>query len=110
LPERDYHHHHHQYEPSLASSSVAMDAYRRDPYYRYEYRSSPERPPRTTYLANSSGREEDDLYSRYVTADSLAEYYRSSSSSSRRFPSMAEPEFPVTSRYGYSGSLPYSHR
>ncbi|CAA7036821.1 unnamed protein product [Microthlaspi erraticum] len=114
LPERDYHHHHHQYEPSLASSSVAMDAYRRDPYYRYEYRSSPERPPRTTYLANSSGREEDDLYSRYVTADSLAEYYRSSSSS-RRFPSMAEPElFPpssVTSRYGgYSGSLPYSHR
>uniref|UniRef100_A0A1J3DUM1 B2 protein n=1 Tax=Noccaea caerulescens TaxID=107243 RepID=A0A1J3DUM1_NOCCA len=116
---RDYHHPYDHLSsrleilsepPPPAASSVAMESYRRDPYYRYEHRS-PERPPPRTYLA-SSGREEDDLYSRYVTADSLAEYYRSSSSS-RRFPSMAEPEFPpssVTSRYGYSGSLPYSHR
>lgn len=118
LPERDYHAYDHlssrreilaRNSPDpLPASAVALDSYRRDPYYSYDYRA-PERAgaPRT-YLV-SPGREEADLYSRYVTADSLAEYYRSS----RRYPSIAESELPpssVASRYAYSVSLPYSHR
>ncbi|XP_010413930.1 PREDICTED: uncharacterized protein LOC104700164 [Camelina sativa] len=113
LPERDYHMYDHQSSRrellsrnSLdpPTSAVALDSYRRDPYHSYEY----ERAPRT-FMA-SPRREDDDLYSRYVTADSLAEYYRSSS---QRYPSITESELPpslVSSRYAYSRSLPYSHR
>ncbi|XP_010509951.1 PREDICTED: uncharacterized protein LOC104786289 [Camelina sativa] len=113
LPDRDYHMYDHQSSrrellgrnsPEPPTSAVALDSYRRDRYHSYEY----ERPPRT-YLA-SPRREDDDLYSRYVTADSLAEYYRSSS---QRYPSITESELPpslVSSRYAYSRSLPYSHR
>ncbi|CAN8241447.1 unnamed protein product [Cochlearia groenlandica] len=123
LPERDYQHaydHLSSRREVLArsppsASLVGLDSYRRDPYYRYEYHRSPERQQRT-YMA-SSGREggrEDDLYSRYVTADSLAEYYGSSLSSARRYQSIAESEIHpsslTSSRYGYSGTLPYSHR
>ncbi|VVB10926.1 unnamed protein product [Arabis nemorensis] len=115
LPERDYHPYDHlssrreilaRNSPDPPASAVALDSYRRDPYYSYEYRA-PERAPRA-YMV-SPRREDDDLYSRYVTADSLADYYRSS----RRYPSIAVPELPpssVISRYAYSGSLPYSHR
>ncbi|CAH8360794.1 unnamed protein product [Eruca vesicaria subsp. sativa] len=111
LPERTYHPYDHPLSSRrLAPEPPVVDSYRRDPYLRHEYRS-PERLLHRTYLP-SSGREHDDLYSRYVTPDSLAEYYRSSSS--RRYPpSIAESEFPpssITSRYAYSGSLPYSHR
>ncbi|KAL1188152.1 DCD domain-containing protein NRP [Cardamine amara subsp. amara] len=135
LPERDYHTYDHpssrqeihaRNSPNPPTLTVALDSYRRDTYYGYRaperpprtyVASSPERPARTrTYLASperpprtymASRREDDDLYSRYVTPDSLAEYYRES----RRY---SEPEFllpsQVSSRYAYSGSLPYSHR
>ncbi|CAH2046948.1 unnamed protein product [Thlaspi arvense] len=113
LPERDYRpydHHLSSRREILARSSpepvVTLDSYRRDPY-RYEYHRSPERQLPRTYLA-PSGRADDDLYSRYVTPDSLAEYYRSSSS--RRYPESELLPSSVTSRYAYSGSLPYSHR
>ncbi|EOA26646.1 hypothetical protein CARUB_v10022710mg [Capsella rubella] len=112
LPDRDYHMYDHQSSrrgilgrnsPNPPTSAVALDSYRRDPHYSYEY----ERPSRT-YMA-SPRREDDDLYSRYITADSLAEYYRSS----QRYPSVTESELPpslVTSRYAYPRSLPYPHR
>lgn len=115
LSERDYHTYDHlssrreilgRNSPDPPASAVALDSYRRDPYYIYEHHAL-ERPPRT-YMA-APGREDDALYSRYVTPDSLAEYYRSS----QRYPSVTEPELPpslVTSRYAYSRSLPYSHR
>ncbi|EFH55683.1 hypothetical protein ARALYDRAFT_482233 [Arabidopsis lyrata subsp. lyrata] len=115
LSERDYHTYDHlrsrreilgRNSPDPPASAVALDSYRRYPYYIYEHHAL-ERPPRT-YMA-APGREDDDLYSRYVTPDSLAEYYRSS----QRYPSVTEPELPpslVTSRYAYSRSLPYSHR
>ncbi|KAJ4878329.1 DCD (Development and Cell Death) domain protein [Raphanus sativus] len=110
LPERSYHPSYDHLSSRRLAPEPPVESYRRDPYHRVEYRS-PERLHRT-YLP-SSGREDDDLYSRYVTPDSLAEYYRSSSSSRRYPPSIAESEFPpssLTSRYAYSGSLPYSHR
>lgn len=115
LPERDYHRYDHQSSrreivgrnsPEPPASAIALNPYRRDPYYSYESHA-PERPPRT-YIV-SPRREDDDLYSRYVTADSLAEYYRSS----QRYPSITEAELPpslVASRYAYSVSLPYSRR
>jgi len=115
LSERDYQTYDHltsrreilvRNSPDPPASAVTLDSYRRDPYYICE-RHALERPPRT-YMV-SPGRQDDDLYSRYVTPDSLAEYYRSS----QRYPSVTEPELPpslVTSRYAYSRSLPYSHR
>ncbi|KAG7638284.1 putative development/cell death domain-containing protein [Arabidopsis thaliana] len=115
LSERDYQTYDHltsrreilvRNSPDPPDSAVTLDSYRRDPYYICE-RHALERPPRT-YMV-SPGRQDDDLYSRYVTPDSLAEYYRSS----QRYPSVTEPELPpslVTSRYAYSRSLPYSHR
>ncbi|KAG7568560.1 Development/cell death domain [Arabidopsis thaliana x Arabidopsis arenosa] len=111
LSERDYHTYDHlssrreilvRNSPDPPASAVALDSYRRDPYYVYTH--ALERPPRT-YMASPG----NDLYSRYVTPDSLAEYY----GSSQRYPIVTEPQLPpalVTSRYAYSRSLPYSHR
>ncbi|XP_010532184.1 PREDICTED: C-type lectin domain-containing protein 180-like [Tarenaya hassleriana] len=105
LPERDYLTRRELLVPPPQNPTntvaPAPDSYSsRDPYHGYEYRSPVAERPSRAYPP--PGRD-DALYLRYVTADSLAEYYRT-----RRY-AAPDPPLPPSSvpSSRYSSSYPY---